>query len=122
MGRTGQSVGRQAETHALNYLRAHGLKKVTANFRCRIGEIDLVMQDADCLVFIEVRFRNQNRFSSAAGSVDQYKQRKIIRTAAAFLGHHPKYSECVVRFDVIGLDRDGDQTSIRWIKDAFRPE
>jgi len=87
-----------------------------------MGEIDLVMLDGDCLVFAEVRFRNQNRFTSAASSVDHHKQRKIIRTAAAFLGRHPQYSSCAVRFDVIGLDQSGDQTTLRWIRDAFRPE
>lgn len=87
-----------------------------------MGEIDLVMLDGDCLVFAEVRFRNQNRFTSAAGSVDHHKQRKIIRTAAAFLGRNPQYSSCAVRFDVVGLDQSGDQTTLRWIRDAFRPE
>ncbi len=116
------SIGRQAEKLALDHLTAQGLKEITRNFRCRMGEIDLVMQDGDCLVFAEVRFRNQNSYASAAGSVDHHKQRKIIRTAAAFLGRYPKYSSCAVRFDVVGLDQSGDQTSLRWIRDAFRPE
>ena len=115
------SIGRQAEKLALDHLKAQGLKEITSNFRCRSGEIDLVMKDGECLVFAEVRFRNQNRFSSAAGSVDCHKQRKIIRTAAVFLGCNPQYSNCTVRFDVIGLDRSGDQTSLRWVRDAFRP-
>lgn len=115
------SVGRQAETLALDHLKAQGLKKIAANFRCRMGEVDLVMKDGDCLVFAEVRFRTENRFTSAAGSVDHHKQRKIIRTAAAFLGRHPQYSNCTVRFDVVGLDRSDNQTKLEWIKDAFRP-
>ncbi len=115
------SIGRQAEKLALDHLKAQGLKEITRNFRCRLGEIDLVMKDRDCLVFAEVRFRSQNSFSSAADSVDCHKQRKIIKTAAAFLGCHPQYSNCTVRFDVVGLDKSGDQTSLRWIKDAFRP-
>jgi putative endonuclease len=116
------SIGRHAEILARDHLTAQGLTEITRNFRCRMGEIDLVMQDGDCLVFTEVRFRNQNRYASAAGSVDQHKQRKIIRTAAAFLGRYPKYGGCAVRFDVVGLDQSGDQTSLRWIRDAFRPE
>lgn len=122
MARTTGSVGQDAETLALRHLRAHGLDTVTANYRCRMGEIDLVMRDGDCLVFAEVRFRKQNRFGSAAASVDRYKQRKIIRTAAAFLASHPQFGECAVRFDVVGLDQQGDEISIRWIRDAFRPE
>jgi len=116
------SVGRRAEKLALDHLRDKGLEEIATNFRCRMGEIDLVMLDDDCLVFAEVRFRNQNRFTSAAGSVDPHKQRKIIRTAAAFLGRYPQYISCTVRFDVVGLDQSGDQTTLRWIRDAFRPE
>ncbi len=116
------SVGRHAEQLALDHLKAQGLKQITRNFRCRMGEVDLVMKDGDCLVFAEVRFRNQNDYASAVGSVDHHKQRKIIRTAAAFLGRHPQYGNCAVRFDVIGLDRSGDKISLRWIRDAFRPE
>jgi putative endonuclease len=116
------SVGRQAEKLALDHLQARGLKEITRNFRCRMGEVDLVMRDGDCLVFAEVRYRNRNSYASAAGSVDHHKQRKIIRTAAAFLGRYPQFSSCTVRFDVIGLDRTGDQTNVRWIRDAFRPE
>jgi len=116
------SVGRKAENLALDHLKAAGLEEIATNFRCRMGEVDLVMKDGDCVVFAEVRFRNQNRFASAAGSVDHHKQRKIIRTAAAFLGRHAQYSGCAVRFDVVGLDQSGDQTSLTWIRDAFRPE
>ena len=116
------SVGRQAEKLALDHLKAQGLKEITRNFRCRMGEVDLVMKDGDCLVFAEVRFRSRNNYASAVGSVDRHKQRKIIRTASAFLGLHPQYGNCVVRFDVIGLDKSGDQTSLRWIRDAFRPQ
>ena len=116
------SIGRRAEKLALDHLKAQGLIEITRNFRCRMGEVDLVMKDGDCVVFAEVRFRNQNSYTSAAGSVDHHKQRKIIRTAAAFLGRHPQYSSCAVRFDVIGLDQAGNQTSLRWMRDAFRPD
>ena len=107
------SIGRRAEKLALDHLKAQGLKEITKNFRCRLGEVDLVMKDGDCLVFAEVRFRNRNRYASAADSVNYHKQRKIISTAAAFLGRHPQYSNYAVRFDVVGLDQTGDQMSLR---------
>lgn len=116
-----RSVGRRAEKLALSHLKAAGLVEIATNFRCRMGEVDLVMQDGDCLVFAEVRFRSPNRFAPAAASVDYHKQRKIIRTAAAFLGSHPQYKSCAVRFDVIGLDRSEDETTVTWVRDAFRP-
>jgi putative endonuclease len=88
-----------------------------------MGEIDLVMLDPDCLVFVEVRFRTANRFASAAGSIDGHKQRKLTRAAAVFLGRHPQYSEHAVRFDVVAFDAaaDGGYT-LQWLQDAFRPE
>jgi len=116
------SIGRRAEKMAFDHLKRQGLKEVARNFRCRMGEVDLVMMHDDCLVFAEVRFRNQNRYASAAGSVDRHKQRKILRTAAVFLGRHPQYSNCAVRFDVVALDQSADQSSLRWIRDAFRPD
>ena len=79
------------------------------------------MEDGYCLVFTEVRFRNENRMTTAALSVDHHKQRKILRTAAVFLGRHPKYSNYAVRFDVVGFDESEGRVSVVWIKDAFRP-
>jgi len=98
------------------------LKPVTRNFRCRLGEIDLIMNDEDCLVFIEVRYRGSKSFSRAGLTVDIHKQRKLIRTAALFLAKRSQYANNVVRFDVVAIDADdsGDE-SIEWIKDAFRP-
>lgn len=116
------SVGREAEALARDYLKSHGLRHIASNYRCRMGEIDLIMLDGNCLVFAEVRFRQANPYSSAAGSVDYLKQGKIMRTAAVFLAHHPLYCDSIVRFDVVGLDREGRRTSVSWIRDAFRPE
>jgi len=88
-----------------------------------MGEIDLIMQDNTCLVFVEVRYRTSNRFSRAGLTVDIHKQRKIIRTAALFLARRPRYANCVCRFDVLAIDADQDgKKSIDWIRDAFRPE
>ena len=117
------AVGGHWENIALEHLSSSGLEPVTRNFRCRMGEIDLVMQDQECLVFVEVRYRKTNRFSSAASSVDSHKQRKIIRAAAAFLSRHPEYCDHPVRFDVVAFDAVSDnQCTLQWLKDAFRPE
>ena len=120
--RDSRTVGRDAERLAGQYLKREGLISVVRNFSCRLGEIDLIMRDEDCLVFVEVRYRTSNRFSRAGQTVDIYKQRKLIRTAAFFLAKRPQYANSVVRFDVIAIDADdrGNKT-IEWIKDAFRP-
>lgn len=80
------------------------------------------MNDQNCLVFVEVRYRASNRFSRASLTVDIHKQRKLIRTAALFLAKRERYANSVVRFDVIAIDADEQgKQSIEWIKDAFRP-
>ena len=96
---------------------------IDRNFRCRLGEIDLVMQDGECLVFVEVRYRKAHGFGSAATSVDVRKQRKLTRAARFFLSRHRRLANRPVRFDVIGIDVvAGDELRIEWIRDAFRPD
>ena len=117
-----RTIGFDAERLADRYLHDQGLTVVARNFRCRLGEIDLIMLDENCLVFIEVRYRASNRFSRASLTVDIHKQRKIIRTAAVFLAKRSQFANSIVRFDVVAIDADerGNKT-IEWIKDAFRP-
>lgn len=117
------AVGAHWENQALEHLSSSGLKLLAENFRCRMGEIDLVMLDQDCLVFVEVRYRKSNRFASAACSIDRHKQRRLARAAAMFLGRHPQYRDHVVSFDVVAFDATPDnQCTLQWLQDAFRPE
>lgn len=115
------ALGRQAERLALTYLVRQGLTPVARNFRCRGGEIDLIMLHDDCLTFIEVRYRASTRFSSPAPTVDSRKQRKIIATAAMFIAREKHFANHTMRFDVVAIAGDGD-VSIDWIQDAFRPQ
>ena len=117
-----RTLGFDAEQLADKFLKRQGLAPVTRNFRCRLGEIDLIARDGDAIVFVEVRYRAFNRFSRAGLTVDIHKQRKLIRTAALFTAQRSKYANCVMRFDVVAIDADehGKKT-IDWIKDAFRP-
>ena len=116
------SVGRRAEQIALDYLLARDLKLVARNFRCRVGEIDLIMKHGTCLVFIEVRYRKPNRFATATLSVDSRKQKKLLRAAAFFLCRRPHFANHVVRFDVVALDGPSElRSTIQWLQDAFRP-
>jgi putative endonuclease len=117
-----QSVGRRTERLAEQHLSLHGLQTINRNFRCRHGEIDLIMLDGPALVFVEVRYRKPNRFGTAAATVNQRKQQKLTNTAAMFLAKHPFYRDHPVRFDIVGLDGpDIDHFKIQWHKDAFRP-
>lgn len=113
--------GSLAEQQALEYLEAAGLTTVCRNFRCRLGEIDLIMRDGEYLVFVEVRYRSGSGFVSAAQSVDRRKQRKIARSARLFMSRQPALCDLPARFDVVAIERAaGVPLRIQWLRDAFR--
>lgn len=115
-------AGREAEEAALEHLESRGLTLISRNFRCRLGEIDLVMLHGHSLVFVEVRSRRTSRFASAAESVDSRKQQKLARAAGFFLSRRPAFRHHPVRFDVIALDGPSpDRYELQWVRDAFRP-
>ena len=117
------ALGNRWEDVALEHLSANGLTLVDRNFRCRMGEIDLVMRQPNLLVFVEVRYRKSNRYATAAESVDLRKQRKLAQAAAYFLHRHAEFRQHVVRFDVVAFDAATDnQCTLQWLQDAFRPE
>ncbi|MGH8492401.1 MAG: YraN family protein [Moraxellaceae bacterium] len=111
--------GAAAEAEARRFLQAQGFEFVAANYRCRFGEIDLVMRQATLLVFAEVRLRNRQDFGGAAASVTRAKQQKIIASAGAFLHHHPEFSRCNCRFDVLALQACAQEWHIDWLVAAF---
>jgi putative endonuclease len=113
-------IGSIAEQKALHFLIARGLRPVARNFRCRGGEIDLIMLDGNCLTFVEVRYRASAKFISAHQTIDNRKQRKIIRTAAMYIARNRQFATHTVRFDVVAVE-GSQQMSIAWISDAFRP-
>jgi putative endonuclease len=90
-----KAIGDQAEQLACAYLMQQGLILLKANFSIRLGEIDLIMRDTanDMLVFVEVRYRKNNHYGGAAGSVTVQKQRKIIKTAAFYLQRYVNVME-----------------------------
>lgn len=108
--------GALAEQLAAQYLQQHGLKLLQANYRCRFGEIDLILQDGDTHVFAEVRLRSGSAFGGAAASIDARKQAKLVRTAQHYLSGFQRIPPC--RFDAILL-QSTDINQIEWIKNAF---
>jgi putative endonuclease len=110
-----QLLGKFAEGRAEAYLRAQGLVLVARNARSRFGEIDLIMQDRDVLVFVEVRSRSRKDFGSAADSITSTKQRRIVLAAREYLARQSALPPC--RFDVVTLD--GPNGRPQWIQDAF---
>jgi len=107
-------LGQSAESRAEAFLKTRGLKLVARNWRCRFGEIDLVMLDGATLVFIEVRLRSRSDFGGAAASVTPAKQKKLLAAARQYLATLKTLPSC--RFDVVALSGD---TAPEWIRNAF---
>ena len=115
-------VGADAENLAFQFLTEQGLTPVQRNFQCRLGELDLIMRDDNCLVIVEVRYRGSKSLVTAGLTIDRRKQQKLIRTTALYLAWNPRYADCTVRFDVVGIDVDAcAEMRVEWIRDAFRP-
>jgi putative endonuclease len=108
--------GAQAEQLAAQFLQCQGLKLVQRNYRCRYGEIDLILHDGNTLVFAEVRLRSRNDFGGAAASINAAKQAKLVRTAQHYLATLAQIPPC--RFDAMLL-KAVDGSDIEWIRNAF---
>ena len=113
-------IGHHAENQACDYLTQHGLALVTKNYRIRLGEIDLIMQDGDTMVFIEVRYRSHLDFGTPAATINRAKQQKIIKAAKYYLVSRQLYDKIYCRFDVITITAQMNRPDqIEWLKDAF---
>ena len=108
-----QDQGRNWEQVALRHLRRQGLQAVEENFRCKGGEIDLVMRDGDTLVFVEVRQRADRAHGGALASITPAKVRRLVRAAQFYLLRFPVTPPC--RFDVVAID--GEQ--LEWLQDVI---
>ena len=108
-----QAQGHRWEQAALLYLKRRGLTMVEENFRCKGGEIDLIMRDGDTLVFVEVRQRADCTHGGAAASITPAKIRRLVRAAQFYLLRFAVTPPC--RFDVVAFD--GEQ--VEWLQDVI---
>jgi len=106
--------GESAEEQAHQFLIKKGLKPVCRNYRCKQGELDLIMTDQQTLVIVEVRFRKTDRYGSAVESVTRSKQSRIIAATHVYLSSQK--ADRSVRFDVVALSGNGN---VEWIQNAF---
>ena len=116
---TARDTGATWESVAEAHLCAAGLRTLQRNFTCRLGEIDLVMAERDCTVFVEVRFRRDAAHGDGAASVGASKRAKLLRAAQVWLLAHPRRAEQPCRFDVIGCSGTPQQPQFDWIHNAF---
>ena len=107
-------IGKKAEDVACSFLQQNGLTLIQRNYQCRFGEIDLVMQDDDTLVFVEVRYRTSSNFGSGIESVDANKRRKLVFAANHYLQNFG--CDQPTRFDVVAL---APGQPPQWICNAF---
>lgn len=106
--------GESAEEQAHTFLVGKGLKPVSRNFRCKQGELDLIMTDQQTLVIVEVRFRKTDKYGSAAESITRAKQSRIIAATHVYLALQK--NDRPIRFDVVAMSGNGN---IDWIQNAF---
>lgn len=120
MGKANQ-LGAWGEALAAEYLRKKRYTVVASGFRCRFGEIDLIVRNREYLVFVEVKLRKNSNFAQAREFVDTKKQTRIRTTASMYLAFHP--TEQKTRFDVIEVYApEGIETIrpvINHLEDAF---
>lgn len=116
-----QESGQTAESLACKHLEENGLRLVTRNWRCKRGELDLIMLDGKTLVFVEVRFRKHLGWGGALESVDLRKRGKLILAAQQFLQTDPRWNKSQCRFDVVAIepDKQHDSFQLNWLKSAF---
>ncbi len=112
--------GASAERTAAHFLQTQGLNILQRNYQCKVGELDIVAEEGDCLVFVEVRQRSHSRYGGALGSVDVRKQQRLARAASHFLLKHPQWQSSPCRFDVIALQRpQSPLEECQWVRNAF---
>jgi len=115
--------GLQYEDLARDYLIERGLELLDSNYRCRFGEIDLVMLDCDAICFIEVKYRSSFAFGGAALALPYSKQRKIIKTALCYFAANKRLARHAPRFDALLIQHQTNGTNeFNWIKNAFYAE
>ena len=112
---TRRSEGTDYEYRAAQYLEAQGLKILEHSFRSDRGEIDLIADDGGTLVFVEVKYRKNDKLGSALEAVNQEKQNKILRTADYYRMLNGIGADSAYRFDVVGIDGE----LVTWVRNAF---
>jgi putative endonuclease len=113
------SIGAEFEKSAESHLRKQGLQTICRNYRCRFGEIDLIMADGEFIVFVEVRYRRNNSYGNPLESITASKKKRIIRTATHFLHSKRGLEDRPCRFDAVGISCADQNIMFDWIKNAF---
>ena len=114
-----KQMGNTSEDIALEYLQERGYRLIQRNYRCKAGEIDLIVQKDDILVFAEVRSRTGTQYGEPSESVNRKKQDKIRKTAKYYLYCNRHLERYYCRFDVLSIVWQDGRARVEWIADAF---
>lgn len=118
MTRARLDLGRCGEDLALRHIEKLGYRIIERNYRCALGELDLVARDGDTLVFIEIKTRRQGAAEAAKEAVDARKRRQLSKAALAYLKAHGGW-ETRARFDVVTVGLEGAEPKVELIRNAF---
>jgi len=111
-------LGKTGEDWAADHLLGLGYRIVERNYRCPLGEIDVVATDRDCLVFVEIKTRRAASMGQVKEAVTVRKQKKLVQLARYYLKEHKKDGvRC--RFDVVAVNTAGGARRIEVVRDAF---
>lgn len=118
-----EDTGPLGENIAVRYLRSRGLRIISKNYRCPLGEIDIVALERDAIVFFEVKTRYSEKYGPPLESITRDKRRRIVRNCLFYLKKHGKL-DAKCRIDAIGilLDRGGDIRECVHVKNAILME
>lgn len=111
-------TGKSGEDLAVRYLKKQGYTIVERNYRQRIGEIDIIARDGECLVFVEVKARRSKKYGSPFEAVDSRKQHQISRVALEYMTRY-NHQDVAARFDVVAVQFDGATSTVELMKNAF---
>jgi putative endonuclease len=112
------SLGKLGEELALKRIRALGYRIITRNYRCPLGELDIVAKDGDALVFLEIKTRKGKSLGYAKEAVNERKRRQLSRVALAYM-KSKGYCDVRSRFDVVAINFRGEEQQIEVIQNAF---
>lgn len=115
-----RTQGAAFEQMAKEYLQRNKLKHICENFNCKVGEVDLIMQQGNTLVFVEVKQRANKHFGGALAAVTHKKQQRIIKSAMFYCQKEKiNFEQQACRFDVVAITGDKPPYEIQWVKNAF---
>ncbi len=113
-----RELGTIGERLAMEYLKAQGYKILEKNYRCSVGEVDIIAQDQDTIVFVEVKTRRNTFIAAPYESVGKHKQKKILEVAQCYLEEKDLVNH-EIRFDVLSIVMRGATHQIEHLREAF---